>query len=173
VLSYVGRSAKVRYRLVPSLPDTNEVTLLSIDPLNGGRQVRFGGPAATPWPAPAEQTRRTSPTDQPPERVGQRLSEAVNALACVGLDLGLHFASRDGSVASAPALSICEFKQPRLDRRSPAMIAMTMNRQPQMFSKYCMGLAACDPQLRRNRFKKVFLKLDMLGATLTMAQVAA
>lgn len=88
----------------------------------------------------------------------------------VTIDLGLRFSSRNGSTGTAPELSICEFKQPRLDRCSPAMIAL--NRQPQMFSKYCMGLAACDPSLRRNRFKKVFLNLDGLSAAPTVTLVA-
>lgn len=80
----------------------------------------------------------------------------------VTIDLDLRFASRGRRTATV-GLSICEFKQPRLDRRSPAMIAM--NRRPQKFSKYCMGLASCDPSLRRNRFKKVFRDLEGLNAS--------
>ncbi len=78
----------------------------------------------------------------------------------VTIDFDVRFRS-DRGATSPRGLAICEFKQPRLDRRSPAMAAM--NRRPQMFSKYCMGLASCDPSLRRNRFKKVFLSLDTLG----------
>jgi len=78
----------------------------------------------------------------------------------VTIDIGLSFRSSNGE-SEIPGLAICEFKQPRLDRRSPAMAAM--NRRPQMFSKYCMGLASCDPDLRRNRFKKIFRNLDALG----------
>jgi len=84
----------------------------------------------------------------------------------VTIDLGLTFRSPNGE-SEMPGLAICEFKQPRLDRRSPAMAAM--NRRPQMFSKYCMGLASCDPGLRRNRFKKVFRNLDALGTPPTAA----
>ena len=79
----------------------------------------------------------------------------------VTIDFDVRFRSDQGAT-SPRGLAICEFKQPRLDRRSPAMAAM--NRRPQKFSKYCMGLASCDPSLRRNRFKKVFLNLDTLGA---------
>ena len=79
----------------------------------------------------------------------------------VTIDLGLSFSSDAGAVET-PGLAICEFKQPALDLRSPAMIAM--DRRPQNFSKYCMGLASCDPSLRRNRFKKVFRNLDSLDA---------
>ena len=85
----------------------------------------------------------------------------------VTIDLNLTFRSPNGK-AEIPGLAICEFKQPRLDRRSPAMAAM--NRRPQMFSKYCMGLASCDPSLRRNRFKKVFRNLDALGTPPTKSQ---
>ncbi len=80
----------------------------------------------------------------------------------VTIDLDLRFSSR-GRRTAATGLSICEFKQPRLDLRSTAMVAM--NRRPQMFSKYCMGLASCDPDLRQNRFKQVFLSLDALDLT--------
>lgn len=79
----------------------------------------------------------------------------------VTIDFDVRFRSDQGATTPR-GLAICEFKQPRLDRRSPAMAAM--NRRPQKFSKYCMGLASCDPSLRRNRFKKVFLSLDTLDA---------
>lgn len=79
----------------------------------------------------------------------------------VTIDLNLRFRSASGA-AIMPELAIVEFKQPELDRQSPAIKAIP--RQTQMFSKYCMGLASCDPSLKRNRFKKVFLGLDRLGA---------
>ena len=88
----------------------------------------------------------------------------------VTIDLELSFASDRGAVQT-PGLAICEFKQPTLDLRSPAMIAM--NRRPQNFSKYCMGLASCDPSLRRNRFKKVFRNLADLGASPIGQQLVA
>lgn len=81
----------------------------------------------------------------------------------VTIDLNVHFTSEAQSVAAA-GLAICEFKQARLDRSSPAITAM--ERRPQMFSKYCMGLASCHPSLRRNRFKKVFRNLDALDVSL-------
>jgi hypothetical protein len=64
------------------------------------------------------------------------------------------------AVAEFRGLAVVEFKQPRLDRHSPAIRAIP--RPTQMFSKYCMGLATCDPTLKRNRFKKVFLGLERL-----------
>ena len=79
----------------------------------------------------------------------------------VTIDLNLAFTSASGAT-HAPGLSVCEFKQPRLNRRSPAIRAT--QRRPQKFSKYCMGLASCDPDLKRNRFKKVFRNLESLSA---------
>jgi hypothetical protein len=87
----------------------------------------------------------------------------------VTIDINLVY-ERNGVLAETPGLAICEFKQPRLDRRSPAIEAL--DRRPQMFSKYCMGLAACDPSLRRNRFKKVFRNLDALGVSPTNRKLA-
>ena len=88
----------------------------------------------------------------------------------VTIDLDIRFQS-DRGATTVDGLAICEFKQPRLDRRSPAMAAM--NRRPQKFSKYCMGLASCDPSLRRNRFKKVFRSLDTLDLGPVALEVAA
>lgn len=87
----------------------------------------------------------------------------------VTIDLNLTFTSPSGST-EAPGLAICEFKQPKLNRRSPA-IAATGTR-PQKFSKYCMGLASCDPELRRNRFKKVFRNLEYMNAVPTNRKLA-
>lgn len=78
----------------------------------------------------------------------------------VTVDMNLRFRTCQGE-AAMPGLAIVEFKQPRLDRNSPAI--RTIQRPTQMFSKYCMGLASCEPGLKRNRFKKVFLGLERLG----------
>ena len=88
----------------------------------------------------------------------------------VTIDLNLTFSSAMGATETRD-LAICEFKQPSLDLRSPAMTALA--RRPQNFSKYCMGLASCDPHLRRNRFKKVFRNLAALDAQFTERELAA
>lgn len=80
----------------------------------------------------------------------------------VTIDLDVQFRS-EGRNVQLLDLAICEFKQESFDRSSPAILAMKS--RPQMFSKYCMGLASCNPVLRRNRFKKVFRQLDALGIT--------
>ena len=81
----------------------------------------------------------------------------------VTIDLNVRFQS-DGHHVAAEGLAICEFKQSRHDRTSPAVLAV--QRRPQMFSKYCMGLASCHPNLRRNRFKKVFRSLATIDVAL-------
>ena len=78
----------------------------------------------------------------------------------VTIDMNLRFRSRTAA-GEMSQLAIVEFKQPRFDRNSPAMRAIPRPRQ--MFSKYCMGLATCNPSLKRNRFKKVFLGLADIG----------
>lgn len=88
----------------------------------------------------------------------------------VTIDLDLSFVSPKGATR-IPGLSICEFKQPKLDRKSPAMAAT--RRRPQKFSKYCMGLASCDPSLRRNRFIKVFRSVDALTTQASRQGLAA
>lgn len=88
----------------------------------------------------------------------------------VTIDLAVSFSSAFGATR-IPGLAICEFKQPVLNRRSPALVAT--RRRPQKFSKYCMGLASCDPSLKRNRFKKVFRSLEGLGASPVSAGIAA
>ncbi len=81
----------------------------------------------------------------------------------VTIDLNVVFSS-EATVVAAAGLAICEFKQSVADRSSPAVVAM--ERRPQMFSKYCMGLAACHPELRRNRFKRVFRNLAALEVSM-------
>jgi hypothetical protein len=88
----------------------------------------------------------------------------------VTIDLGMRFHGR-GRVTQAEALAICEFKQPAMDRHSPAMAAV--QQRPRKFSKYCMGLASCDPSLKRNRFKQNFLAIDSIGAPIVTQAVAA
>lgn len=80
----------------------------------------------------------------------------------VTIDTNLRFTTST-TEATLPGLAVVEFKQPRLDRTSPAVRAIP--RPTQMFSKYCMGLASCDSRLKRNRFKKVFLGLHRLEVT--------
>jgi len=84
----------------------------------------------------------------------------------VTIDLDLCFDTGARRIVM-PDAAIVEFKQPRLDRRSPAVRAVP--RPAQRFSKYCIGLASCDPSLKQNRFKRVFRGLAKIGAHPVMA----
>lgn len=81
----------------------------------------------------------------------------------VTIDLQTTFAHGTTSVA-ADGLAILEFKQPRVDRTSPAIVACRqVGLRPRRMSKYCTAVAACDRNIRRNRFLPVFRHLEQLG----------
>jgi len=73
----------------------------------------------------------------------------------ITVDLSLQCRSAQRHVSFAPAV-IIEIKQERLDRRSPAFVAMRrVGARPRAFSKYCAGVSTCVPGVRTNRFKSV------------------
>lgn len=81
----------------------------------------------------------------------------------VTIDLQTTFAHGTTSVV-ADGLAILEFKQPRVDRTSPAIVACRqVGLRPRRMSKYCTAVAACDRNIRRNRFLPVFRHLEQLG----------
>ncbi len=172
-----GRRFKLRYRTYLN----SGVTYFEVKKNVNGRTVkerrRSRPPEGRLWPQDALFFFKQ--TGQPPSCLVPSLEVDYRRILLVKqdftervtIDLDLSFRSAEGATET-PGLAICEFKQPKLDLRSPAMIAM--NRRPQNFSKYCMGLASCDPTLRRNRFKKVFRNLDALDAApIIRGQVAA
>lgn len=162
----VGRRIKLRYRTY----ENSDLTFFEVKRNVGGRTVKERRRSQRP-----DGALHVDDADFFAERTGWDPAGVAPSLVVdyrrillvkrdfserVTIDFDVRFHS-DRGATTPRGLAICEFKQPRLDRRSPAMTAM--NRRPQMFSKYCMGLASCDPSLRRNRFKKVFLNLDTLG----------
>lgn len=163
-----GRRIKVRYRTYAN----SDLTFFEVKRSVHGRTVKDRRKSAPPVDGllPADAAFFFRKTGWRPSLLQPSVTISYDRILLVKhdfservtLDINLEFA-HDGAIAEAPGLAICEFKQPRLDLRSPAMEAL--NRRPQMFSKYCMGLASCDPTLRRNRFKKVFRNLDALGAS--------
>lgn len=165
-----GRRIKVRYRTYAN----SDLTFFEVKRSVHGRTVKERRRSKPPDRSllAADATFLFKKTGQRPSELRPSVSVCYDRILLVKhdfservtIDLNLDFAY-DGSRAVAPGLAICEFKQPRLDLRSPAMTAM--NRRPQMFSKYCMGLASCDHGLRRNRFKKVFRTLDAIGVSPT------
>lgn len=163
----LARRLKLRYRTYAN----SELTYFELKRNVNGRTIkerrRSRPPGDSLWPDDAAFF--ASKTGRDPMQVTRSLAVDYRRILLVRrdfgervtIDLDLGFTSANGE-RSVGGLAICEFKQPRLDRRSPAMLAM--NRRPQKFSKYCMGLASCDPTLRQNRFKSVFRQLDALGA---------
>jgi len=81
----------------------------------------------------------------------------------VTIDVATSFRRGDRQVVAA-GLAICEFKQPRVDRSSPAMSACReLGHRPRSMSKYCTGVATCHVDVKRNRFLPTFRHLIKLG----------
>lgn len=83
--------------------------------------------------------------------------------------IDLHTSFDNGTTsATADGLAILEFKQPRPDRSSPAIVACRRaGLRPRRMSKYCTAVAACERGIRRNRFLPVFRHLEQLGVRVT------
>ncbi|MGZ0217422.1 MAG: polyphosphate polymerase domain-containing protein [Acidimicrobiales bacterium] len=83
--------------------------------------------------------------------------------------IDLHTSFGNGTTSAATdGLAILEFKQPRVDRNSPAIIACRKaGLRPRRMSKYCTAVAACERGIRRNRFLPVFRHLELLGVRVT------
>lgn len=65
---------------------------------------------------------------------------------------------------SWPRSVIIEVKQPRLDRSSHAFAVLRrLGRRPVSVSKYCVGVASCSTELKRNRFRRVLRRLEELS----------
>jgi hypothetical protein len=160
--------SKVRYRQYVD----SDLTFFEIKRNVSGRTLkeRQGSvPAGTTvWPGDVPFLTERVPAD--PDQLSVSLSIEYDRILLVSrdfservtIDINPRFRSR-GATGEMAGLAIVEFKQPRFDRYSPAMQAIPQRRQ--MFSKYCMAIATCDPTLKQNRFKKVFLGLDKLGVS--------
>jgi len=161
-----GSRLKVRFRTYVN----SDITFFEIKRITRGRTVKYRRPSSPPLGnlSQADAAFFYKQTGERPSALRPSLTVSYDRILLVSRDFGervtidSNVAFRtDTSSRSLSGIAICEFKQPRLDRRSPAMVSM--NRRPQMFSKYCMGLASCQPWLQRNRFKKVFLQLETMG----------
>ena len=158
---------KIRYRTY----DNSSMTFFEVKRKFGGRTVKER--QAT---EPIERTMRDDDAEFLEERTDVAAEELQPVMTVhyerlllvkkdyterVTIDVDLRFESPDRTMV-APALAVCEIKQPRVDRTSPAV--RLLGRRTQQFSKYCVGMAACEPTLKQNRFKKVFRMLDKLDA---------
>jgi hypothetical protein len=88
--------------------------------------------------------------------VGKELTERVS----IDLLLGCR---APGDTRSFPGAAIVEVKQP--ERRDSPMTGALRRRglRRRALSKYCLSLASLKPELKRNRFKPAFERLERIG----------
>lgn len=88
----------------------------------------------------------------------------INKAAVERLTIDLDVESRWDSVRSPlTGIVIAEIKQEKFSVRSPFFAQMrTMHILPMGFSKYCVGMSALYPHLKKNRFKRRTLHLERL-----------
>lgn len=76
------------------------------------------------------------------------------------IDTDLHFTSLDSKTSDCGDLAIIELK--RDGRKAPTKLAAVLKQKgiyQQNFSKYCIGRAMNEADLKRNRFKPTLLKV--------------
>ncbi|MBU2018910.1 MAG: polyphosphate polymerase domain-containing protein [Bacteroidetes bacterium] len=68
-------------------------------------------------------------------------------------------------IEAYPNLAIIELKQSKLDRSAPLFDALRkMHVTPNSISKYCIGMATLNPELKQNNFKRKISALNKLSA---------
>lgn len=78
-------------------------------------------------------------------------------------DYNLHF-EFDGESFDLPNVVIAELKQERINRNSPfAVLAKKLNIRDTRISKYCVGSAILNEDLKQNRFKQKLLTLKKIS----------
>lgn len=79
------------------------------------------------------------------------------------IDYNLHFEFDDESV-DLPKVVIAELKQERINRNSPfAKMAKQLQIRDSRISKYCVGSAILNEELKQNRFKQKILTLKKIS----------
>ncbi len=79
----------------------------------------------------------------------------------VTIDLGLRCEARNQQHTSLTDMAILEIKQARRNPYSPVSMALRdLGLRPHSISKYCIGIAGCFSQVKRNRFEP---RLRQLG----------
>lgn len=81
----------------------------------------------------------------------------------ITIDLGLSV-SRLGSVRAYPGMAIVEVKQERRWQSSFATAMKELRLRPTSFSKYCIGIATLEPEVKRNMFMRTLRRMEALGA---------
>ena len=80
------------------------------------------------------------------------------------IDLNLSF-ELDNKKTNLRKVVICELKQERVNRLSPAYVNLKkLNIRPSRISKYCIGAGTIYNNLKTNRFKEKFIQLKKISA---------
>ncbi len=81
----------------------------------------------------------------------------------ITLDINLAFKNKKAGLVEKPFFAIAEVKSERAVGRSPIKESLKkLKIYPRGFSKYCMGTALLNPELKQNSFKKNLLYLNKL-----------
>lgn len=87
----------------------------------------------------------------------------------ITIDTDLSYVNNAGEGRSLPKIAIAELKQVKSSLRSPfAIAAKEEGIRSSQFSKYCIGVALLENNVKINRFKKRILNLKKLGADLEL-----
>ncbi|EAR01336.1 polyphosphate polymerase domain-containing protein [Maribacter sp. HTCC2170] len=82
----------------------------------------------------------------------------------VTIDFDLNYKTKENKKAFEH-LAIIEVKQERLNRRSPIITALKkIGNNPYKISKYCIGMASLNRNVKYNKFKQKLLKIENLSA---------
>ncbi len=79
------------------------------------------------------------------------------------IDFNLSF-EQDNKIIEMNNLVICELKQEKAERNSPIYKTLKLNNiRPTRISKYCIGAGLIYLQLKKNRFKEKYLKIEKMN----------
>ncbi len=83
----------------------------------------------------------------------------------VTIDIGLQYVQSDksGKLITFPGIAIAEIKQQRTGKSFFRKVMQDHHIQPLRISKYCLGMAAIMPDLKRNNFKSKLLYVTRLS----------
>lgn len=85
-----------------------------------------------------------------------------NSTERVTIDTGLQY-DRYGKIKNFPGIAIAEIKQQRMSRSFFRSVMRTHHIAPLKISKYCLGMAVLNPELKSNNFKSKLLYVTRLS----------
>jgi len=88
---------------------------------------------------------------------------SFNSRERVTIDYNISF-SQNGTIKPFHSILVVEIKKEQFSTQSPILsVLRSMNVQSKNFSKYCMGMAMLNNQLKQNSFKPNLLYINKLG----------